>query len=486
MVRHSCVLAVLVLLFAAVFLMVGCGSQVGINSGGGGAINCAGCGSSGSGSGGSTGGSGSTSTGKLTVTLLDPPTCASPRGILNHLYLSIAGVQLNPDANATAASGGWVNVAESLGTTPIQVDMFNLSTSIGNLLTTSAPTGSYGSVRLLLASNSSTVLNNQCGANATSCAMSGAITYLIDIGTEATQGIVVNSSSIAGSTLPVDAGGSNVNIAFDTCGSLVSNSNFRLLPSVKAWGGGVATYKVLVADSASQVPLGSGNAIVAMEKADSAGVDKVWLEATPDPMGTATIFGPPGTFDFVASATGVSGGTSTTYSPLAVTGVTGASGTITTVPMQMVSQGVAQLGYINMFINATSQIDMRLSVQQSATINGVDTKRFTIPLPSEMASTLPVSVLLNSTSCISAACITKIVGVPSQLLYVQSFGTTAATVSSAPLTYTLLAEPFVYQGSGIPNCTTGPIAVTTDNSSAPLGPLPGQQQQVNLAFSGCN
>jgi hypothetical protein len=482
--RNTFLTAIICSLIFIAMCMTGCGGHVGINSGGGGAINCAGCGSTGGG--GGTGGSGSTTTGQLTLTLLDPPTCASPSGTFTHLYLSISGVQLNPDANATASSSGWVNVAESLATAPKQVDMFNLTNSFGNLLTTTAPTGSYGSLRLLLAPNTSTVGNNQCGVTAVNCAMAGAFLSFIDVASETTQGIVVNSSSISGATLPIDAGGSNVNILFDTCGSLISNSSYRLLPSVKAWAGGIATYKVLVSDSASQVPLGSGQSIVAMEKADVTGVDTIWAEATPDATGIATIFGPSGTFDFVATAQGVSGGTNTIYSPLAVTSVSGSSGSTTNVPMQLVSQGVAQTGGINLFIDATAQIDVRLSLQQSATINGVDTKRFTIPLASEMAATLPISVLLNSTSCHSAACVSKVIGVPSQPLFVQAFGTQGSTASSAPLTYTLSAEPFVYQGSGVPTCTTGATGVTTDNSGVPLGPLPGQQQLLNVAFFGCS
>jgi hypothetical protein len=463
--------------------MTGCGSHVGINSGGGGAINCAGCGSTG---GGNTGGSGSTTSGPVTVTLLDPPTCAAPRGVFNHIYVSISGLQLNLDSSATSSSSGWVDVAPSLATAPKQVDMFNLGTSLGNLLTTTVSVGNYGSLRLLLASDSASVANNQCGGLGAHCVISGASTFPIATSAENTQGVIVNSTNIFDGFLPVLTTGSNLNVLFDSCASLIptSSTTYRLLPNVVAWGGAVQTYNVTLSDSVSQARLGGGTAVVALEKLGGLGFDRIWAEATPDASGIATIYGPQGTFDLVAVSTGVSGGAATMYSPLAMTGVIG-SGAPTSVPMQMVPQGVADPGVINATVTANTQIDSQLSILQSATIGTTTTHLFTIPELETPGGTIPATVPIAS-GCTQPACKTGDVPVPAQPLYVQAFGSSTVNVSSTPLAYTVFVAPYVFQGAGLKDCTTAPYGVSTDTSGGTLSPTPGQTVFAAAhSFSGC-
>jgi hypothetical protein len=481
--RGMYIFAFICLLALVALSMTGCGSNVGIHSGGnGGAVNCGGCGSSG---GGATGGIGSTTSAPIQLTLLDPPTCATPRGTATHLYLSVSGVQLNPDANATATSSGWVDVAPALVASPKQLDLFNPSPVLGNLLTSTAQTGTYGSLRLLLASNSSSVTSNQCGGQGVHCVIDGANTTPIFVATESTQGIVVNSSSIAGNTIAVGSSGSNINILVNSCSSLIPYfGGYRLLPEVKAWGGAVQTYQVSMSDAVSQALLGGGSAIVAMEQTDPSGVDRIFTEATPDVNGIATMYGPQGTFDLVAVATGVSGGAPTMYSPLALTGVSGAGGT-TSVTMQLQPRGVAQPGLIQQTVASNQAIDARISVLQQATINSTATQPFTIPLLDELASTLPTTTALSS-GCSSAACESSSIGVPAQPLIVQTFGTSTQTVSSTPVAYTVFAQPFLSQGAGVKNCTTAAFGTSTDTSGGPLSPLPGQTVVAStLTFAGC-
>jgi len=477
--RGSYIFAFVCLIILIALGMTGCGGTVGIHSGGGGAINCAGCGSTGGGLGG-----GSTSNAPVTLTLLDPPTCTSPRQNFTHLYLSISGVQLNPDANATAASSGWVNAAAALASAPKQVDMFNLSSTLGNLVTSTTEVGTYGSLRLLLAPNMATVTSNQCGSAGTHCLMSAATTSPISIATENTQGIVINSALIAGGNLPVTASGSNINILFDSCSSLIPTSTgYRLLPNVVAWGGAVQMYSITVMDAVSKAPLGSGDAIVALEQLAS-GVDHIYMEASPNVNGVATILGPQGTFDFVATGTGVSGGAATMYSPLVLTGLTGTGSTVSAT-MQLTPQGIASPGIIQQTVASNVPIDARISVRQSATIDGVQTQPFTIPLMGEFAAILPVETLLSST-CTSAACEQSGVSVPAQPLYVQNFGDASSTLSSSPIAYTLFAEPFLSKGSGVINCTTTAIGTSVDTTGGNISPLPGQTSTAaTLTFVGC-
>lgn len=472
---------VCILVFLAA-CMTGCGSHVGINSGGGGAINCAGCGSTG---GGNTGGSGSTTTGPVTITVLDPPTCASPRGSVNHIYVSISGVQLNPDANATAASSGWVDAAPTLAASPKQIDLINAGAVLGNLVSSTVATGTYGSLRLLLAPDTSTVANNQCGGLGAHCMISGATTSPIITAAENTNGIVVNTADIFNSTIPVVQTGSNINVLFDSCSSLIQTSaGFRLLPNVVAWGGAIQTYSVTVSDSVSQARLGGGTAIVALEKAAPSSFDRIWAEATPDASGIATIYGPQGTFDLVAVSTGVSGGARTMYSPLVVTGVTG-NGAIVSVPMQLVPQGVADPGFVTTTVTANTQIDARVSVQQSALIGTTQSQAFTIPVIDGPAATLAGTIQIAS-GCSSAACEIGDIAVPAQPLVVQAFGSSTQNVSTAPIAYTVFASPYLLQGAGVKTCTTAAFGVATDTSGGTLSPLPGQSVLATpLVFAGC-
>jgi hypothetical protein len=483
--RNTFLTAIICSLIFIAMCMTGCGGHVGINSGGGGAINCAGCGAGGSG--GGTGGSGSTTTGPVTITVLDPPTCASPRGTFNHIYVSISGVQLNPDANATASSSGWVDVAPSLSTAPKQVDMFNLGTALGNLLTSTSATGNYGSLRLLLAPDTATVTNNQCGGLGAHCVISGASTSPISTAAENTQGIVVNSGDIFGGNLSVAETGSNINILFDSCASLIPTSaGYRLLPDVVAWGGAIQTYSVTVSDATSQARLGAGTAIVALEKQGGSGFDRIWAEATPDATGIATFYAPPGTFDLVAVSTGVSGGAATMYSPLVVTDVVAVNGGGTlSVPMPLVPQGVADPGVVNAQVTANTQIDTRLSIQQSATIGTTTTQRFTIPVFNTPGATIPATIPIAS-GCTSPACKSGNFEVPSQPLYVRAFGSSTTNLSTSPIAYTVFVAPYLFQGAGAKDCATAAYGVNTDTSGGLLSPLPGQIVLAEThSFSGC-
>jgi len=466
--RGTYIFAFVCLLALIALSMTGCGSSVGIHSGGnGGAINCGGCGSVGGG-----GGKGTVTTVPLTLTLLDPPTCGSPRGSGIHLYLSIAGVQLNPDANATANSAGWVYVAPDLATAPRQMDLFSQSPAIGNLLTTTAPAASYGSLKLLLAANSSAVSANQCGGQGVNCFVTTTNTTPINVGTENTQGIVLNSASIPGGPIAVAAPGANVNILFDSCSSLIGDSTaYRLLPNVAAWGGAVQIYTVTLSDAISFARLGGGSAIVALETTDASGGDAIFAQATPDTSGIATLFGPEGTFDLVATATGVSGGANTMYSPLVVTGVSGAGGT-TSVTMQLTPQGVADPGIIQQTVNSNLPIDFRMRVQQAPTIGGALMKSFTIPLLGGLSWTF-AGATASGSSCTTPACSTASLSVPSQPLSVQTFGSTTVDVSSTPIAYSTYTQSFVTQVSAVKNCTTNAISNSVDTGGGALSPVAG-------------
>lgn len=473
----------MVVLGAAVLSLTSCGSNAGGLGGDPGAVNCGGCGNTGGG--GSTGGAGSTTNGAVTVTLLDPPTCASPRTTSNHLYLSVAGVQLNPDANATADSTGWVDIQSTLGSAPLQIDMFNAGTTIGNLLTSQAPTGTYGSLRLFLASNTGTVSGNQCASSGVNCITTATTITPIFLATETSRGIVVNGKSISNSSITVSSSGTNINLLFDTCSSLIPYSGgYRMLPQLRAWTGNVQIINVTVSDIVSASRIGTGQSIVALEQADSNGVDQIFTEAAPDGTGSATLYAAPGTYDVVAVAQGTSGGaTPTMYSPLVVTGVGGSGGT-TAVALNLTPQGAVSPGFIQQTVNSgATVIDTRLSVTQTATISGVQTKPYTIPVLNGLAATIPTTTTPGA--CSGSACETSALSVPAQPIYVQAFGTLTQNVSSAPTAYTLIADAFRSQFAGVTDCTTI-TQQTSSTASGTISPAPGGTATANtLTFAGC-
>jgi hypothetical protein len=473
--RGTYLFAFFCLLALMALSMTGCGGSVGIHSGGnGGAVNCGGCGSSG---GGATGGIGTATTAPVTLTLIDPPTCASPRNTATHFYLTVAGVQLNPDANATAASTGWVDVGTTLAATPKQMDLFNPSPTIGNLLNSTTQIGSYGALRLLLAPTSQTVTANQCNSLSPHCLVSGTTIEPIAVTAEADSGIVLNATAITGAPIDVTSAGQNVNILFDSCASLIQTAGgFKMLPKAVAWGGGVQKFSVTLSDAVTQTQIGASNAIIALEKSDSSGTDRIVSQATPDPGGVTTLYGPPGVFDLVAVATGVSGGTSTMYSPLALTGVGNASGGPNTVSMALTPEGIAEPGTVRTSVLSNGDIDFRLSVVQDGTLAGSTTSQaFTIPILGLRSGVYANTTLIAT--CTTFSCDTSAVEVPSQPLFVQPSGGTATMVSSS-VNYTMYFEPFRINSAGLTNCG-GPLSTQFDIAGHLLSPLPGQTATSN-------
>jgi hypothetical protein len=159
----------LFLAFSVLALVVistaGCGSGVGIHSGGnGGAINCGGCGAT---------------PYPVTVTMMGPSSCSSPRSSFDHMYVTVSGVQLNKSATATADSSGWFDVVPALASSPKQIDLFNFAA--GNLGIGEAKVGNYGSVRFFLAPNSTILSANSCGSAGVNCFVAGTSTAPLEV-----------------------------------------------------------------------------------------------------------------------------------------------------------------------------------------------------------------------------------------------------------------------------------------------------------------
>jgi len=130
---------------------------------------------------GGTGGSGSSTqmqtTGAVTTSISDPPTCLPPNGSFSHVWVTITKVQANLSSSAGPSDSGWVTLVD-LSANPKQIDLLSLAsttcllTQLGS--TTGLTPGNYQQIRIILLSNSpasgqAAPAPNACGANGYNC-----------------------------------------------------------------------------------------------------------------------------------------------------------------------------------------------------------------------------------------------------------------------------------------------------------------------------
>src|SRR6266851_6713238 len=110
----------------------------------------------------------------VNVTVSDPATCSAPQGAFSHIYVTITDVQINASASAGDSDPGWIDLTPSLQQNPQQVDLLGQANNqcflamLGS--TSELQPGSYQQIRIVLASNSTSVNSNQCGSTA-NCVM---------------------------------------------------------------------------------------------------------------------------------------------------------------------------------------------------------------------------------------------------------------------------------------------------------------------------
>jgi Domain of unknown function (DUF4382) len=489
-VRRRCALIILFFcLTMAILVLSGCGSNVGINSGGGGAINCGGCGSTG-GNGG--GGNGTTTNGPVALTIVDPPTCASPRFSFSHIYVAVKSVQLSPTANADQTSNDWVEAAPALNTSPRQIDLFAAPT-IGNLsggTNVSVATGTYRSARLVLASNGTIISGNQCGA-AANCAIVGAQTIPLDVAAESSNGIFMSGTTLQSGQVVVGTTPTNLNFLFDSCASVLSTSSstMRLIPKVFGWAGAISTWSVGLSDATTGSRIGSSDGLIAFEQADASGVFRVVAQAATDGAGNATLYMPPGVYDVVAAATAPSGGTAAIiYSPMVIAGVDSVSGT-NSLSVSLPQAGPALPATINGTISAqTSALgpDVQLGVLQKGTFNGGISQPYTIPILADFSSTTNGTTVAGGGCTAGSACSNYTLQVSGQPLFLRTFTDPTATASSSANSYTVDAIAYRQSSGGLLNCTSPEQTTSTDINNATLILGPGATATAApLNFIGC-
>src|ERR1700719_586650 len=236
--------------------------------------------------------------GTVNVSMSDPPSCMPPNGQFTHVYVTVRSVQAHISASATDDSTGWQELAPQLAGAPMQIDLFSKPQTtciLAQLGSASLPAGSYQQIRLLLVSNTPAASDsvpgtNACAGNGFNCVvLENSTVHELQLSSQANTGLKIPPGQIVGGPLQVTAGQSvDLNIDFNACASIVQEGNgkFRLKPTltagqVSANNSGI-TGKVV--DSGTSAPI-AGNVQVAIEQADSTGVDRILMQAVADSNG---------------------------------------------------------------------------------------------------------------------------------------------------------------------------------------------------------
>jgi len=232
------------------------------------------------------------------ISLSDPATCSSATGgPFSHVYVTITDVQINSSASAGDNDSSWIDLTPNLKNSPQQIDLLGQANNqcflamLGS--TTELQAGSYQQMRITLAANNATVSADKCNGTA-DCVVLAADNSMhpLLLSSEAKTGIKIPSGQIAGGNFTVAAGQTkDLNIDFDTCASIVAQGNgqYRLKPVLHA--GEVSTTSASIngklVDRVTSQPIIGGKAIVALEQKDSAGIDRVVMQTTPDNTGAS-------------------------------------------------------------------------------------------------------------------------------------------------------------------------------------------------------
>jgi hypothetical protein len=454
---------------------------------------------------GSGGGSGTGPT--IQITISDPTTCAYPYGPYSHIYLAVSDVQASTNALAPPGDTSFVDLTPQLKTAPVQVDLL-AGASSGCFLavlgsTTSMPPGSYAQIRLILAADAQagSIGNNQCGAGVSNCVVSSSdgLTHALDIGNASAQGVEIPSGAIAGTAFTVVSGvNKDLNIEVDGCASVVLEASGVLRLQTVASAGEVPT------DASSAitglltvnggVPIAGVEGVVALERPDTQGVDRVVMEAAVDSTGAFVLCPvPPGTYDVVAVALDSN---LDAYAPTVTTGVQpGAS--LGSIPMILpVGPGSSAGKITGSFTSsdpsgAGTAADVSLSALQTVTIAGASRM---MTIPNLVPFNQNVSATIQMESAPGPGCPTGtdcsvtgpyIFSLPAATANVGAAGAyTGATTS--PANYVVDARATVPGSYPLPDCGPSELMISTDANGNPLAVSAGASvQAATIGFAGC-
>lgn len=412
---------------------------------------------------------GSSST--VNVMLSDPATCQAPDGPYSHVYVTIADVQANTSATASATDSSWVDLTPGLSTTPKQIDLLGQANNncflatLGDNMQLQA--GTYQQIRLILASNSASgISGNACGS-AANCVVLAADSsvHTLELSSESQTGIKIPSGQIASGGFTIGSGQTeDLDIDFNTCSSIVvqGNGQYRLKPVLHA--GEVSTTSTSingkVLDNATGNPI-NGSAFVSIEQKDSTGVDRIVMSTTVAVDGSFVFCPlPMGTYDVVVTATRNDG---VMYQPAIVTGVSVGS-TVGTVKLAVPSSTATSTATVNGVVTSQNSASPAAGTVADISLSALETvnsSTYTIPLPpttAQSSTTLAVETAAGITTNTCPAgtdCVNYSMTLPSTG---ASFGAWSSsgvslTAGASLAAYVVDANAFVPGSGGTADCS---------------------------------
>ena len=456
------------------------------------AIILASCGSS---------GGGSTVTkmlaGTTTVTLSDPPTCSSstsPSGPFASVFVTITDVQINASSTAGDNDSTWMDLTPDLKSSPKTIDLLSTAASQCFLATlgatTSLPAGNYQQIRVILAGSGN---NSSCGNAGPNCVILAAdltkTPQPLLLSSQDKTGLKIPSGQIAGGQFTVtDGQNKTLNIDFNACASIVTQGNgqFRLKPVLHA--GEVNTTSSAVdgrlVDSITKSAIPGATAIVALEQKDSAGVDRMIMQITPDSSGNFSFCPvPAGSYDIVAVAVS---GTGVSYAAAIVTGV-GPGSSLGNIPLTAVTSttgGSTAPGSITGQVTTVNSATPPAGIAEDVTLSvlaTVNSATFTVPLAGQTPpSATAIVTTAGGASCpLNTDCASFTLSVPGVTPQAVAFTSGTAISFSGGAT-----APASYNLEAAASCT--PAKMTTP---APLAVNPGAPTPLPtptpLAMTSC-
>ena len=438
----------------------------------------------------------------VNVTVSDPATCSGPQGPFSHIYVTITDVQINASSSAGDNDPSWIDLTPKLAQNPQQVDLLGQANDQCFLASLGATTelrpGSYQQIRIILASNATSVQGNQCGGNANCVVVSsnpGTPQPLL-LSSESKTGLKIPSGQIAGGQFVVAAGQTeDLDIDFNACASIVTEGNgqFRLKPVLHAGEVSLASSSIngTIIDSVSAQQVVGGNTVVALEQKDSSGIDRIIMETVTDSNG-AFVFCPvtAGSYDVVAVAIN---GAGVAYAATVITGVQpgNALGTVPLVAEVGPSKAPASItGSVTTTTgSAATSADISISALQPISANS-SLVLVTIPLAAQSAATANLTTAASANCPAKTDCASYTLSVPALNPSVGSFSTSGSQKPAAPATgpvnYTVDARAFVPGSGGALDCNPSDLQTSSTSTNTNLTVTPGSNANAAmLAFSGC-
>ncbi len=451
------------------------------------AILAAGCGSS----------SNTTQMGIVNLRISDPPTCSAPRGPYRHVFVTVTDVKIHTSSDAGANDSGFTDLTPNLKNNPQQVDLLAQASTECFLATLGStiqiPSGTFQQIRVFLAADGTSIANNQCASapgNVANCVVltSDGSVHDLQLSSEAQSGLKIPSGQIAGGGFTINSGQTkDLDIDFNACASIVAagNGEFLLKPVLHAGEVGLSSaINGSVVDSATGKTVVGGTTVVALERKDASGIDRVVMSTLADANGNFVLCPvPTGTFDLVIAAVN---GAGVFYAPSVTTGLQNSTAvgqiSITAEPSTG-NTGPASLTGVVQTAGASGAVPeiVVVSALQTVAINGSNVQ-VTIPLAQKALATINLTTASGASCAAGTDCVSYTLAVPGVNAFVGAF-------SSSGTKYTQAAGNVTYNADGqpIPRADNTPICTQTDVQGPAVNVTPGPTFPAGtLSFTGCS